>query len=95
MLLYIDEDEELPDKLRSILAQYEFAKSIQSWDTKGVHVPEEHPILKNVFHEREDEGHVFKVFYAILWTCLLLAGNYIYSVSACAENWAFHSKGRS
>ncbi|XP_064406629.1 uncharacterized protein LOC135351537 [Halichondria panicea] len=61
-----DEDEELPDKLRSILAQYEFAKTIKSWDAKGVpfstylYVPEVHPILKTVFHEREDEGHVYK-----------------------------------
>ena len=26
-----------------------------------MYVPEKHPITKQAFHEREDEGHVFKV----------------------------------
>ena len=53
--------------MRSILAQFEFAKTIKAWDVRGVpfstyfYVPEVHPVLKTVFHEREDEGHVFKV----------------------------------
>ena len=40
---------------------------VKSWDAQGVpfstylYVPEEHPITKATFHEREDEGHVFKV----------------------------------
>ena len=65
--IHIGEKEELPDKLRFILAQCEFAKIIKSWDAKGVpfstylYVPEVHPIVNDVFNEREDEGHVFKV----------------------------------
>ncbi len=66
--------------------QYE---RIKSWDAKGVpfstymYVPEEHPVLKTVFHEREDEGHVFKVLHHIVD----LTVNY--------ANWAFHSNVRS
>ena len=66
--LYLDgESESLDDKLRSILAQMEFTHVVRSWDQKGVpfrtyiYVPEEHPELGTVFHEREDEGHVYKV----------------------------------
>ncbi|XP_064389547.1 uncharacterized protein LOC135337544 isoform X2 [Halichondria panicea] len=60
------ESESLDDKLRSILAQMEFTHVVRSWDQKGVpfrtyiYVPEEHPELGTVFHEREDEGHVYK-----------------------------------
>ena len=42
------------------------------WDEKGVpfctfmYVPEIHPVLGTEYHEREDEGHVFKVISAIL-----------------------------
>ena len=62
------EDETFGDKLRSVLAQMEFKYIIRSWDSKGVpfqtymYVPEIHPILSKEFHEREDEGHVFKVY---------------------------------
>ena len=56
------------DKLRSILAQMEYTFLINHWENRGVpfkthlHVPEEHPITGQVFCEREDEGHVFKVW---------------------------------
>ena len=42
------------------------------WDEKGVpfrtfmYAPEIHPVLGTEYHEREDEGHVFKVISAIL-----------------------------
>lgn len=58
--------EELEDKLRSILAQFEYIYQIEQWESKGVpfkthlHVPENHPITGALFCEREDEGHVFK-----------------------------------
>ena len=53
--------------LRSILAQLEFAHIVREYDDRGVkfrshlHVPEVHPLTKEVFLEREDEGHVLKV----------------------------------
>ena len=66
--LHLDgEEESMDDKLHSILAQMEFQYVVRSWDLKGVpfrtylYVPEQHPQLGTVFHEREDEGHVFKV----------------------------------
>lgn len=67
MLMLLGEDESEDDKLRSILAQLEFQHLIRSYDSKGVpfrtflYVPELHPLLNEEFHEREDEGHVFKV----------------------------------
>ena len=56
------------DKLHSIVAQLEFARSVRYWhDEQGVHFrthfyyPEHHPITGQPFHEREDAAHVFKV----------------------------------
>ena len=66
------EEESLTDKLRSILAQMEFTYVVRSWDQQGVpfrtylYVPEVHPNLGNVSHEREDEGHVYKV-HVYMW----------------------------
>ena len=63
--------EDLPDKLRSILAQAEYAYRIREWDAKGVpfsfhaYVPECDPIMKE---EREDHAHLLKVFYMIKLT---------------------------
>ena len=57
----------LKEKLRSILAQFEYQHRIQQWQDKGVdfktflYVPEVHPVTKEVFCEREDEAHVLKV----------------------------------
>lgn len=40
---------------------------VRSWDEQGVpflaylYVPGKHPEVGSVFHEREDEGHVYKV----------------------------------
>ena len=64
---HVGQKEDIPDKLRAILAQFEFSQAIKAWDAKGIpfssylYVPERHPILNTEFHEREDEGHVFKV----------------------------------
>jgi len=66
--------EDLPDKLRSILAQAEYAYRICEWDAKGVpfrfhaYVPECDPITKEEFHEREDHAHLLKVFNMIMLT---------------------------
>ena len=55
-------------KLRSVIAHMFYAHEIDYWDKKGVpfqshmYVPEIHPITMATFHEREDEGHVFKVY---------------------------------
>lgn len=55
------------DKMRSVLAQFEYAHTIEYWEDQGVpfkshlHVPECHPTTGTIFCEREDEGHVFKV----------------------------------
>lgn len=60
-------DETKADKLRSILAQLDYQQQIIAWEDKGVpfrshiYVPEIHPVTECEFHEREDEGHVFKV----------------------------------
>ena len=57
--------------LKSIIAQLEFKHQIVQWDAKGVpfrqhlHVPETHPITGEMFCEREDEGHVFKVWFQL------------------------------
>ena len=69
---HIEEDETRPQQLRSILAQLEFRFQVCQWEDNGVpfrqhiYVPEIHPITGGKFHEREDEGHVFKVRFPIL-----------------------------
>ena len=56
-----EEKEDRCDKLRSILAH---RQQVRSWESRGIpfctHMYVHH-ISKFVFHEREDEGHVFKV----------------------------------
>ena len=60
--------ETLTDKLRSILAQLEYQYQIATWEKEGVdfrtylYVPEKHPLTQDIFYEREDEAHVFKVY---------------------------------
>ena len=63
------------EMLRSILAQLQYKHDILEWEKKGVsfcsrlYVPEVHPITGQLFHEREDETHVFskiKVLLAII-----------------------------
>lgn len=68
---HIDETistESLASKLRSIIGQLEYSYEVRRWDGElGVpfrthfYVPEKHPFTQVDFHEREDEGHVFKV----------------------------------
>ena len=55
------------EKLKSILAQFEYKHQVMFWVSKGVpfdthlYVPKIHPITGCEFCEHEDEGHVFKV----------------------------------
>ena len=61
-------EEDFTDKLRSILAQAEYTYTVREWDAKGIpfrtyaYVPECDPITHEVFHEREDHGHLLKVY---------------------------------
>ena len=56
--------EGLTDKLRSIIAQFEFKQTLKKWEERGVnfrlylYVPELYPETGD---EREDEAHVLKV----------------------------------
>ena len=67
VLIIIGRPETRADKLRSIVAQMIYAHAIDCWDKNGVpfrthmYIPEVHPLTLAPFHEREDEGHVFKV----------------------------------
>lgn len=64
---YIGKSESYTQKLRSILAQFEFAHEVREWQAKGVpfqthlYVPEIHPVTQMPFCERENEAHVLKV----------------------------------
>lgn len=75
--LYAGKSETLDQKLKSILAQFEFAYQIQYWEGEGVpfkthlHVPERHPVTGYLFCEREDEGHVFKVCLCTFDFCII------------------------
>jgi len=61
----IGKDETKAEKLRSIL---EYAHYVNLFHSKGanfkdhLYVPEIHPITGVEFCEREDEGHIFKVY---------------------------------
>ena len=56
------------NKLRSILAQLVYKHEVRTWNSKGVpfqsfmYIPEVYPLSHKEFHEREDKGHVFKVY---------------------------------
>ena len=58
--------------LRSIIAQYEYSSRVKQYCSDGIpfdkhlHVPETHKETGNVVCQREDEGHLFKV-YIIIW----------------------------
>lgn len=62
-------EEDIVQKLRSILSQLEYAYQIRNWTSKGVpfqiyfYVPEILPETNTFFLEREDEAHVFKVYF--------------------------------
>ena len=66
-LICTGQDERLADKLRSILAQFQFKYEVELYAAKGIpfntylYVPEEHPETKATFYEREDEAHLIKV----------------------------------
>lgn len=63
----IGKTETQTDKLKSILSQLHYKYLVEQYEAKGIsfcshlYVPEVHPITEMEFHEREDEGHVFKV----------------------------------
>lgn len=65
----LGKEETFLKKLRSILAQLEYAHQIHQWTSKGVpfdtyfYVPEVLPETKNIFLEWEDEAHVLKVIF--------------------------------
>ena len=67
LYVVIGADETKGDKLRLILAQLDYSHQVIAWDDGGVpfrshiYVPETHPPTNCECHEREDEGHVFKV----------------------------------
>ena len=71
MSIFIGLTETYKDKMRSILAQYEYHKMILDWEKQGVpfryhiYVPETNEVTKEPFHDREDEGHMLKVFHMI------------------------------
>ena len=78
MHLYVHVDETIKtecftSKLRSIIGQLKYSYEICRWDGElGVpfrthfYVPEKHLFTQMDYHEREDEGHVFKVSLHIL-----------------------------
>lgn len=76
LIIIIGKTEDLTDKMRSILAQMEYTYQVGYWDSHKVpfrshfYVPEKHPITGDVFHEREDDGHILKVNY--LWSIIIL-----------------------
>ena len=59
----IGKTESYQDKMRSILAQFEFTKTIREFELKGYHLvlPEQHPDTGDLFYEREDDAHILKV----------------------------------
>ena len=67
--MYAGKSEGLIDKLKSILAQFEFAYQVCEWEPKGIflsrstylYVPKLHPETKMPFCEHEDEAHLLKV----------------------------------
>lgn len=69
MLQFAGKLETTLEKLRSILSQLQYRYEILEWEKKGVpfctrlYVPEVHPQTGLPFQEREDETHVFKVYY--------------------------------
>lgn len=77
MYISVGKSEDLRDKLRSIIAQFEFQHQIEEWENKGIefrtylYVPEKHPASGDVFVEREDDAHVLKVSYTYseIFTC--------------------------
>ena len=61
-----DTPESLLDKLRSVVATYQFRYDVQYWKGKGVdfslhlYVPEVDPITEETHHERADHNHLLK-----------------------------------
>lgn len=71
-----------------------------------MYVPEIHPFTKKEFHEREDEGHVFKVYYYFTHACVynIMYANMMHMIQVkhvhsytlmVTENWTKHKAGRT
>ena len=64
--------------LSSILAQFEYTSVVKQYCVDGIpfdkhlHVPEIHKLTGEVFCQREDEGHLFKVNYMHILICFYL-----------------------
>ena len=67
MHICIGKSETVVEKLKSVLSQLYYKYLILRYEAKGVkfrshqYVPDIHPITKTEFHDREDEGHVYKI----------------------------------
>ena len=63
------------DELRSILAQLHYTYHVRQWNRQGVpfcthvYVPETDPVTGEEFHEREDHGHLLKVYILAVHIC--------------------------
>lgn len=94
---YTENMESEVEMLKSIFAQLEYTYEVCSWHSQGVHfrhylyIPEMHPLTGQMFIEREDEGHVFKVYTCTSVNCInrYITGNYM---CAYAENRTAHSR---
>lgn len=75
----------------------EFNHQVNHWAEKGVpfkthlYVPEIHPVTQTQFHEREDEGHVFKVY--TIEICITAVWLSLYASLPLAY-WPAHKNGR-
>lgn len=73
--IYVGKTETQTDQLKSILSQLHYKYLVEQYEAKGIsfrshlYVPEVHPITEMEFHEREDEGHVFKVCFFYIYIC--------------------------
>ena len=61
-----DTPESLLDKLRSVVATYQFRCDVQYWKDQGIdfslymYVPEVNPVTGDIHHERADHNHLLK-----------------------------------
>ena len=68
----------------------EFSYQVTQWAERGVpfkthlYVPEVHPVTQENFHEREDEGHVFKVYSTCMYVQYVLQCALFNPRRACA-----------
>ena len=86
--------ESVKDKLRSIIAQFEYQYRIKQWEERGVefttylYVPEVHPETNDIFYEREDEAHVLKV--QCICMCRYIHVHVCKHVTSCIHVYTVH-----